>query len=135
MVRRLGRFTPAALPGYTQFSTSVLLLVYAFTGFEMAVIPSGEIRDPQRNIPLALLTAIALIACIYLLIQIVCIITLPELAASSRRCSIGGCRVREGGRNTAWRIANCATCRATAPTWASQRLSNQNAQWPDASGV
>jgi len=79
-----GRFTPAALPGYTQFSTSVLLLVYAFTGFEMAVIPSGEVRDPQRNIPLALLTAIALIACIYLLIQIVCIGTLPELASSQR---------------------------------------------------
>jgi amino acid transporter len=79
-----GRFAFAATPGYGQFSTSVLLLVYAFTGFEMAVIPSGEIRDPQRNIPMALLTAIAMIASVYLLIQIVCIGTLPELASSQR---------------------------------------------------
>jgi amino acid transporter len=61
-----------------------LLLVYAFTGFEMAVIPSGEIRDPRRNIPMALLTAMAVIASVYLLIQIVCIGTLPELAGSQR---------------------------------------------------
>jgi amino acid transporter len=79
-----GRFSSLPAPGYAQFSTSVLLLVYAFTGFEMAVIPSGEIRDPQRNIPRALLTAIALVACVYLLIQIVCIATLPDLAASQR---------------------------------------------------
>jgi amino acid transporter len=78
------RFTFAVAPGYAQFSTSVLLLVYAFTGFEMAVIPSGEIRDPQKNIPMALLTAIAVIASVYLLIQIVCIGTLPELASSQR---------------------------------------------------
>ncbi len=79
-----GHFTFAATPGYGPFSTSVLLLVYAFTGFEMAVVPSGEIRDPQRTIPIALLSAMALIALVYLLIQIVCIATLPELAGSQR---------------------------------------------------
>jgi APA family basic amino acid/polyamine antiporter len=79
-----GNFTFASTPGYTQFSASVLLLVYAFTGFEMAVIPSGEIRDPQRSIPVALLSAIAVIALVYLLIQIVCIGTLPGLAGSER---------------------------------------------------
>lgn len=79
-----GRFAFAAPPAYAPFSTSVLLLVYAFTGFEIAVIPSGEIRDPQRNIPMALLTAMAVIASVYLLIQIVCVGTLPELASSQR---------------------------------------------------
>ena len=34
------RFTFAPSPGYRSFSQSVLLLVYAFTGFEMAVIPA-----------------------------------------------------------------------------------------------
>lgn len=78
------RFAFAVAPSYAPFSTSVLLLVYAFTGFEIAVIPSGEIRDPQRDIPMALLTGIALIAVIYLLVQVVCIGTLPELASSQR---------------------------------------------------
>jgi APA family basic amino acid/polyamine antiporter len=79
-----GRFTFATIPGYQSFSNSVLLLVYAFTGFEIAVIPSGEIRDPQRDIPAALMTAIAVIAAVYLLIQVVCIGTLPDLANSTR---------------------------------------------------
>lgn len=79
-----GRFAFATTPGHAQFSTAVLLLVYAFTGFEMAVIPSGEIRNPQRNIPTALLTAMAVIALVYVLIQVVCIGTLPGLAGSQR---------------------------------------------------
>ena len=43
-----------AQPEFGDFSVSVLLLVYAFTGFEMAAIPSGEARDPRRDLPWAL---------------------------------------------------------------------------------
>jgi amino acid transporter len=50
----------------------------------MGVIPSGEIRNTQRTIPIALLTAIAIIAAVYLLVQVVCIGTLPDLARSER---------------------------------------------------
>lgn len=77
-------FTAHPAPGLSDFSTAVLLLVFAFSGFEMAVIPTGEIRDPQRNIAFALLTATGLVALLYLLIQVVCIGTLPELASSER---------------------------------------------------
>jgi APA family basic amino acid/polyamine antiporter len=71
-------------PGYGDFSTAVLLLIYAFTGFEMAAIPAGEIKDPRRDLPLAMLTAIGVVVVVYVLIQLVCIGTLPELAASER---------------------------------------------------
>ena len=74
----------AAKPSYSAFSTSVLLLVYAFTGFEMATIPAGEVSDPRRNLPVAMLTAIGVVALVYILIQIVCIGTLPDLASSER---------------------------------------------------
>lgn len=69
---------------YKTFSASVLTMIYAFTGFEMAAIPAGEIRDPQKNLPMALLTAIAIVALLYISIQVVCIGTLPELANSIR---------------------------------------------------
>jgi amino acid transporter len=75
-------FSFAAKPAYAPFSLSVLKLIYAFTGFEMAVIPAGEVRDPRRHVPLALLAAIALVAVFYILIQIVCVGTLPGLATS-----------------------------------------------------
>src|SRR5713226_3889732 len=74
----------AERPAYGAFSSSVLILVYAFSGFEMAAIPAGEIRDPRRNLPLALLTAIGVVAVLYISVQVVCIGTLPALATSQR---------------------------------------------------
>jgi APA family basic amino acid/polyamine antiporter len=71
-------------PGYGSFSSSVLMLIYAFSGFEMAAIPAGEVRDPQRNLPRALLTAIGVVALLYITIQLICIGTLPGLATSQR---------------------------------------------------
>jgi len=81
-------FGPA--PSTGAFSKSVLLLVYAFTGFEMAAIPAGEIRDPQRHLPRALLLAMAVVATVYILIQVVCIGTLPELADSKKPLADAG---------------------------------------------
>jgi amino acid transporter len=77
-------FALNARPSTGAFSQSVLLLIYAFTGFEMAAIPAGEIRNPQKHLPRALLISIAVVACIYILIQVVCIGTLPELAGSQK---------------------------------------------------
>ena len=74
---------PGPSPDSSAFSQSVLLLVYAFTGFEMATIPAGEVRDPQRNLPRALLIAILVVAVLYILIQIVCVGTLPGLGQST----------------------------------------------------
>jgi amino acid transporter len=71
-------------PAAGAFSQSVLLLIYAFTGFEMAAIPVGEVRDPRKHLPHALLIAIAVVAVLYILIQIVCVGTLPELAQSQK---------------------------------------------------
>jgi APA family basic amino acid/polyamine antiporter len=71
-------------PATGAFSQSVLLLIYAFTGFEMATIPVGEVRDPRKHLPRALLIAIAVVAVLYILIQIVCVGTLPELAQSQK---------------------------------------------------
>jgi amino acid transporter len=72
------------VPAYSPFSQSVLLLIYAFSGFEMAAVPAGEVLDPRRNLPIALLLAIAVVAVLYLAVQVVCIGTFPELASSSR---------------------------------------------------
>ena len=78
------RFSLTVAPGYRAFSQSVLLLVYAFTGFEMAVIPAGEARNPSRNLPAALMTGMATVVVFYVLIQVVCIGTLPHLSTSQR---------------------------------------------------
>src|SRR5438034_8487469 len=85
-------FALGARPATGAFSQSVLLLLYAFTGFEMATIPAGEIRDPQKHLPRALLIATAVVACTYILLQVVCIGTLPELASSTKPLADAGQR-------------------------------------------
>ena len=82
----------AAKPSFGEFSAAVLLLIYAFTGFEMATISAGETRDPRADLPRALLTAIAVVAALYFLVQVVAIGTLPGLADSTSPLADAGSR-------------------------------------------
>ncbi len=77
-------FNFAAAPDYDKFSLAILPLIYAFVGFEAAVIPAGESKDPKKTLPFALLTSLAIVTVLFILIQIVAIGTLPELAQSKR---------------------------------------------------
>lgn len=47
-----------------------LVLLYAFVGFEMATLVSGETQDCKRNMPRALVATIVLMAVFYFLIQL-----------------------------------------------------------------
>ncbi|MEO5858296.1 MAG: amino acid permease [Pyrinomonadaceae bacterium] len=72
------------VPQYDTFSKAVLILIYAFVGFEVSVVLGGETKDPQRTMPFALLVAVLVVAVLYILIQVVSIGTLPNLATSER---------------------------------------------------
>jgi basic amino acid/polyamine antiporter, APA family len=85
-------FALGAQPTTGDFSKSVLLLIYAFTGFEMAAIPAGEIKEPRKYLPYALLIAIGVVAVVYVLVQVVCVGTLPELAQSQKPLADAGAR-------------------------------------------
>jgi len=77
-------FTFPTLPTYASFSQAVLLLIFTFSGFDVAAIPSGEVQQPQRTVPLSLLVSIGTVAALFMAVQIVCIGTLPNLAQSER---------------------------------------------------
>ncbi|MGH9761061.1 MAG: APC family permease, partial [Blastocatellia bacterium] len=68
-----GRFYNVPKPGLGSFSSAVFILIYVFSGFEAVLVNSGEIREAQRNIPFALITALTLSVALFLLIQIVCV--------------------------------------------------------------
>jgi len=67
-----------ATPDWTQ---AVLLLVFAYGGFEAALIPAGEAKDPRRDSAFALLTALAVVATVYALVQLTVVGTVPRVAA------------------------------------------------------
>lgn len=66
---------------------TVLLLVYAYGGFEGALFVGGESTNPKRDTPVALLFALALVCLIYTSVQFVTVATLPGAAFSERPLS------------------------------------------------
>lgn len=45
---------PTAAPGAKEWLNAVLLIIFAMSGFEAALIPMGEARDARRDVPFAL---------------------------------------------------------------------------------
>ncbi|HEX8871292.1 MAG TPA: APC family permease [Candidatus Acidoferrum sp.] len=76
-------FTPMT-PSPANWFAAMLLLVYAYGGFEGALFVGGETRNPRRDMPIALLTALAVICVIYTAVQFITVATLPDAGASQR---------------------------------------------------
>src|SRR4029453_6239406 len=58
------------LPEFSAVEGVALAALYAFVGFEAATIPAGETRDPERNIPRALLLTVAGVTLLYVVVQL-----------------------------------------------------------------
>jgi amino acid transporter len=70
-----------------QWLKSVLLLVFAYGGFETALAPMSEAKDPRRDAPFALFAALLTCTLLYALIQWVVVGVLPNAAYSQRPLS------------------------------------------------
>jgi amino acid transporter len=66
-------------PTQVDMGAAILLVLYAFVGFESGLVPAGEATHPQRDIPRALLAAVLSAAILYIAIQVVCTALLPDL--------------------------------------------------------
>jgi APA family basic amino acid/polyamine antiporter len=75
---------PVSAPNTSQWLKSMLLLVFAYGGFETALAPMSEAKNPRRDAPFALFTALGLCTVIYALIQWVVVGVLPNAAHSAR---------------------------------------------------
>ncbi len=56
-------------PTAAAIGRTAIVLIFAFVGLEVALVPSGEVRDPARTVPRALFSALAITTTLYLLIQ------------------------------------------------------------------
>ena len=64
-------FAVGDLPSWTALGTGMVLVMFAYSGMETALVPSGEVRDPSRNVPRATMAAILLVVLLYMGLQIV----------------------------------------------------------------
>ena len=63
---------------------AIVLLIFAYGGFEAALISAGEAKDPRRDLPFGLFAGLVTCAVIYGLIQWVVVGVLPDPAHSQR---------------------------------------------------
>ena len=62
------------------WTQAILLLVFAYGGFEAALIPAGEVKDPRRDSAFALLVGMGVVAALYMLVQVAVVGVLPGAA-------------------------------------------------------
>lgn len=71
------------LPSMDAVGRTVLLLIFAYSGVEVALAPSGEVVRPERTVPRAVFAALGIITLLYIAIQAVAQGTLGPLLAES----------------------------------------------------
>jgi amino acid transporter len=83
---RTHRVIPEALvsPGANEWGRAIVLLIFAYGGFEAALISAGEAKDPRRDMPFALFAALLTCVVLYGLIQWVVVGVLPDPGHSDR---------------------------------------------------
>jgi APA family basic amino acid/polyamine antiporter len=65
------RLVFTTLPAASTVGRTAIVLIFAFVGVEIALVPGGEVSDPARTVPRALFIALAATTVIYLAIQTV----------------------------------------------------------------
>lgn len=75
---------PGPPPALGEFEAGMLLVFYAFVGFENVVVPAGETKRPERALPLAMFATLAATTILYLLVQLAFVSALPGGAADQK---------------------------------------------------
>ena len=89
-------FQPFAPQGMAPLADTVLLLLYAYAGFETLVVPAGEMDNPQRAVPRAMFIVMGVVTSVYVLVFYVAIGTFLGLPghespiAEASRTFMGG---------------------------------------------
>ena len=58
-------------PAIGDVTRASIVLIFAFSGVESALVPSGEVKDPARTVPRAIFLAMLAITLLYIAIQLV----------------------------------------------------------------
>jgi amino acid transporter len=74
----------APMPTATDFGAAILLVIYAYVGFESGLVPAAEATKPQRDMPRALIVALIAVSLLYAGVQAVAVAALPELATTAQ---------------------------------------------------
>ena len=74
----------STLPPVTreQVSSALILLIFAYGGYEVTGILAGEARDPKKDVPFAFVAALLIVSTVMTLTSVVATGVLPDVAAT-----------------------------------------------------
>jgi len=77
-------YLPFAPLGFRNFGVALVLIFWAYVGFEMGTLPASEVKNPRENIPRAIITGMIIVTIFYLLTNFIVYGTIhwTELAAT-----------------------------------------------------
>jgi basic amino acid/polyamine antiporter, APA family len=63
----ISNYTPLTTPNaFSNIGTSLVLIFWAYVGFEMGTLPADEVKNPSKTIPRAILVGMAIVALFYI---------------------------------------------------------------------
>jgi basic amino acid/polyamine antiporter, APA family len=108
------------------FAVSLMFVLYSYSGWNAAAYIIGEVREPQRTVPGALLLATVIVTILYVLLNAVFLVSGP-MDAFAGKIEVGEIAARNllgerGGRVMAALIAGGLISSISAMTWAGPRV-------------
>jgi APA family basic amino acid/polyamine antiporter len=79
-----------SLPDAITFAQAMLIYLFAYSGFERGSVVAGEARDPQRDVPAALIGGVVAVTFAYAAVLLVCVGVLDQPAANDRPLAEAG---------------------------------------------
>ncbi|MGH9739102.1 MAG: APC family permease [Candidatus Acidiferrales bacterium] len=84
-------------PGWKAWAESLLLVIFAYEGYEDTVVPSGEVKNPRKSIPFALFTGMAVCMAVYALLQFVTVAAIGNQATDRPIGAVAAVLLGPGG--------------------------------------
>jgi len=85
-------------PGLSAWLSALLLLIFAYGGFENALIPTGEVKNPHSTIPFGLIAGLLGCIVIYTFVQFVTVATIGTSNTNRPLAETASVLIGSGGR-------------------------------------
>ena len=96
-------------PGLSGWLSALLLLGFSYSGFEFALMPGGEVKNPRKTVPIAMATAWLVVIATYTSIQFVTVATIGTTVSTRPVADVASILIGRGGALFITIAAMCST--------------------------
>ena len=104
----LDAWNPAGLPAATAVQRSLVLVFWAYTGMESAIVAAKVVRRPERNVPIATIGGVAFATVIFMLTSAAIAGIVPDKALAASAAPYAAAAARALGPWAAGLVTVCA---------------------------